>query len=253
MYIEEDPSGIKISSLLITDKDGKELLKREQTFQQVSENEFITSVNGDVYLSKFDGEKLIIVDEKRNNTVELDLNKINVDSNERMLEILKNVPANLLIFMKDKPLVLREDLTIENNAHSARGKEIVMGNLNNDNGVNETLVPVFLHEFGHHIDYDNFLSNYEKISGDKELGEIYEREYKAFVEATTFSQQKYVSYFTDFVGAAQERTAEATMILNGGHVLGLSARALYYQEFFPETIVRQAELIDALLEELNAQ
>ena len=90
-----------------------------------------------------------------------------------------------------------------------------------------------------------------KISDNEELNKIFHKEYDAFVKSTTCNRHRYINYFTNHTGADDERTAEATMIVNGRQVLGISVRALYYQEFFPETIAYLAKSTDERIAKLN--
>ena len=67
---------------------------------------------------------------------------------------LKSVPANLLMTMAKHPLSITRDYGLNNNAN-ANGHVINMGNFNYSDDIKRTLVSIFIHELGHHLDFDN--------------------------------------------------------------------------------------------------
>jgi hypothetical protein len=186
-----------------------------------------------------------------------------------ILEILERVPANLLMVMDKLPiksisLDVDNSSKRENNAcwrESERFIELgqyedIIDEINNTNKecVAEFMLSTFMHEYGHYLDSDVETGLCEAISNNQDLKAIYQEEIEAFGKSSTTQQQKYLSYFVKGISEqrnAQERVAEATMLLNTIPGKSFSVRSVYFQENFPRTIAKINELINERLKSLN--
>ena len=253
-FYESSPDGLEILNYKITDKDGKVLMNREQTFQKVDENNFVSSLNGKVYNINFEGEKITIKENNSNQTNVIDLaGKIPEDGHDVILNILKHVPGNQLLIMKKLPIEKIEydtDVYANNNAlWSGDDKSIILTPHPQSENFEVALFSTFMHEYGHYIDSDPVSGECKTISDNQDLQKIYDKELKAFLKNTTSLQQDYVKYFifnNGFYNPEEERVAEANMLLQTNPCDYLSVRALYYQQYFPRTIAKISELVQEI-------
>lgn len=275
---EETVDGMVILDYVIIGKDEetgepKTLLDKHQTIQQMGDGRVITTVNGNIYEAKFEEGKLTVTDKQKNitKTFELD-NAFLPKSQDIVLNILKNVPANQLMVMDKIPInsvYYNETDEIFDNG------QIVKKSTNNgfwspydrlieigkqerlDSAIEEkdyetilnVLLPIFLHEFGHYIDSDLITGKTCVISANDELNNVFKKEVENFLMESNSMQQCFIDYFINDCSdrensAAQERVAESNMLLNGLPDNDIANRASYLQQYFPETIAKIAELID---------
>lgn len=254
---EETADNMKIINYRITDKDGNILLNREQTLQQIDENNFITSVNGNAYHATFEGDKLTITDKKNNITKNFSLDKKFIsEGKDYVVEVLKEVPVNYLMVMDKLPIKgISFDENSDDSLHRNNGvwsrEERIIGlgyqediaedlALKNEKSI-EHLTALFLHEYGHYLDSNPDDGNCTEISGDKEIQAVFEKELEMFIKSTNGRQQGFVDYFINGSGlgrdrGAQERVAEGTMFSNGNPIDNFAFRVMYYKMYFPETI-----------------
>lgn len=268
---EQTSDDLKIMHYKIVDKNQKVLLNREQTLQKLDENNFITSLNGDSYHACFSSDKLTITEKKQNLVKEFKLSKkFLTEGKEYIVEVLKNVPSNLLMVMDKLPLnginfdENSDDGLRENNAAWTRESRSIELGFQNDIAADlspydkksiEYLTALFLHEYGHYLDSCPEAADCSAISGDKELQAVFEKELDLFIKASSGKQQEFIDYFTQGSGygaerAAQERTAEGTMLLNTQPIDAFAFRVMYFQQNFPETIAMYSKILDARIENL---
>lgn len=267
---KDSPNGLTTMNYTITDKDGKTIMNRELSVKQVTENKFITTVNNKEYEAVFAGTRLFITDKSTNKTKSFDTGKKFITEGRKfVLEILERIPANLLMTMEKLPIkeisldVDNSSKDYTNNARWSEAQRIIeLGHYqeiaseiknNEKEDVAEYMLATFLHEYGHYLDSDILTGNCEEISSNPALAKIFKEELEAFGKNSTSQQQNYISYFineTDEKRSAQERAAEATMLLNTIPDKQFSTRAAYFQENFPRIIAKINELINQRIENL---
>ena len=277
---EETVDGIVILDYVITAPKDKEegnnnneqeiLLDRHQTIQQMNDGKVITTINGKIYEAIFEDNKLIIMDKTNNitKTLELDSDFI-TKGNNIIINILKNVPANQLMVMDKIPIsAIYYDKDSQpdksNNAYwnmdkrhiEIRNQDRLQTAIeqNDYRTILDGMLPIFMHEFGHYLDSDLITGYCSTISSDQYLNNIFIKEYTKFLKVTNSEQQKYIEYFIDIDSpdaikrSPQERVAESNLLLNSMPNEILANRANYFQQYFPETIAKISELIDARIE-----
>ncbi len=268
----EENDGLKITDYVITDKSGNELINVHQTFEQKSDNIFVSSINTtgnpedtQIYKIKYtkDG-KVKISDKKNKKTTVIDLKKYIHDekSMENLLPIIKQLPAQVLLEFEEKPLTMAYMEQVPHNGFwSPMSNTLIMGNFDGMTDQYNTLLAVLTHELGHYLDLYNtsetsstidimntFNTTDSKFANNPEVIAIFKEEFNAFIEKTTTAQQQYIDYFTSPVwqGQAKERVAETHSLLYSKEGSMVSTRRLYLAEFFPRTI---AAIMKLLLEE----
>ena len=270
-YCEENDE-IKITDYLITDNAGNELINIHQTFEQKSDNIFISSINTTgkpedtrIYKMKYtkDGKVKIFDKNNKKNTI-IDLKKYITDeiSMENLLPILKQLPGQVLLEFEEKPLTMGYMENIPNNGFWAPlSNSLMMGNFDDTTGKENNLLAVITHELGHYLDLystsetsstinimDASSTMNSKFANNPEITAIFKEEFNAFIEKTTTAQQKHIDYFTspEWQGQAKERVAETHSLLYSKDGPIVNTRRLYLAEYFPRTI---AAIMKLLLEE----
>ena len=267
----EESDKLKITDYVITDKDGKNLINVHQTFEQKSDNIFISSINTtgkpeDTQIYKIiytkDG-KIKILDKNNKKTTVIDLKKYIPDekSLEKLLPTIKQLPAQVLLEFEEKPLTMGYMENIQHNAFwMSLSNTLILGNFDNTTDKENTLLAVITHELGHYLDLynkdisknTNYINSYDteesKFADNPEIIAIYKEEFNAFIEKTTSAQQQYIDYFTDpnWIGQSKERIAETHSLLYSKEGSMINTRRLYLAEYFPRTV---AAIMKLLLEE----
>ena len=244
-YYEETPDNTRIINYKVTDKDGKVLLDRTNTFQQVGDNKFVTSVNGRCFEIEFLENSIKITDSKTKKEHLIDIgSKFQTEKDkEVMINILKVVPGNQLIMMNHIPIkkLFYADGNENGGSWYPDTRTIGIGYRTEYSTTElEMMQSVFMHEFGHYLDSDIATGNTHIISDDPLLNELYKEEYESMIKNTTTEQSKYMSHLLE--DGRTEATAESNMLLYAQEPAH-NLRAMYYQMFFPKTIARMAELI----------
>ena len=258
-FYEETGDNIKILNYKITDKNGKVILDRKNTFQQISKNKFISSVNDKCYEIKFKGERIIVLDKSKNKQYKIDLrNKLNViildekadETNDNIvLKILKSIPGNLLAMMNSIPLesIFYNGILKNNGEWNPKEKTIEIGQYT-DYSTTELnkLIGVYLHEFGHYLDSDiDNPESFDRLSTNPEVVEIFQEELKNLKLNTTSTEQANLSHLIggNALDLPTEKAAETNMLLYSGEP-GHGFRATLFAQYFPRTIAKIAELFD---------
>ena len=253
-YYEDSEDGIRIVDYTITDANGEILLNERNTFQQLSENEFISSSNNKTYKIEFKDDNIIITDQTTQEQHSINIDKLvaNPEQKNIVINYLKNIPASQLMFLEKQPILMSFDNTFDsadNGFYSYEEKELALSHPFLDNNVNQFTLS---HEWGHYIDlYLNSESG--TISSDETLNNIYQEELAIFLESTNADEQASMSYLMQNGVKGSERTADANALRHTakGHIFGI--RDFYYQQYFPRTIARIIELIQAEEHRVAAQ
>ena len=253
----EDNDDIKRTEYKIT-KDGNTLLNLRQSFQKISDNKFISSINAtnddkntQIYEIEYKDNNIVeIYDKKNDKKTSLDLSKyMSKESAKKLMPIIKRLPGHILLKFAEKPFHLQYGKNNYMNGYwTPMGRIIEVGNHENTiGGEDENMYNILVHELGHYLDLYNFNP---KFSDDSEIQQVYKKEFKAFKEKSTSIQQKYIAYFTDeyFDSSNNERTAETHALVHTDNDPFLSTRKLYLAQEIPETI---ALTIRRMLEEYN--
>ena len=98
-----------------------------------------------------------------------------------------------------------------------------------------------MHECGHFKDLSD-KPNFEVISSNQELIETFRREFQAFKEDSTTTQQHAIQHLTR--DGITEIVAETNMLINGFSTEETNYRDFCLQQYFPETIAIITKLLD---------
>ncbi|MCQ2739112.1 MAG: hypothetical protein MJ237_02665 [bacterium] len=257
-YEYTESENLKIIDYTIVDKDSNVLLDRHLTFEKISDNEYISSINGYIYKSIFKDNILTVIDIKSNEINEVDLSEICELEDNEIIDVIKNTPANLLMHLGKIPINIERDPFYFDSGklENSDGLSIKLGTLTYINRWFSDFLAIFIHEFGHYLDFnidDNSCSNISGVlDSDNTINRTFRKEYERFKQCTSEHQQECISYFTEYNLADDERVAETTMILNAGLPAYLAnMRVSYFMEYFPETIAEISKAIDVQQEKLQ--
>jgi len=273
-HYEDTVDNMQIIDYTITDKDGNILMDRHQTMQIIDKNKVLTSINDKLYEAEFSDGTLIITDKSNGNKKEIKLGFI-TEGKELMVELLKTIPANLLMAMDTIPLSEMsydengDDDHIHNNAMFNHAEHwIKIGhwddlenkNLSVDKMV-QFYVQTMIHEYGHYLDYEG---NEEigLISSNDVLCKVHDSELSNLIKNSTTQEQNYLTHMIDdqykkSYGTKEsdyiESLAEAIAVLSGkpGNAdfasylqCKLSLRQTFLMKDFPEYIAKINESIE---------
>ena len=238
----QDKDGNYSISYIIRDCDGKELLNRQQSFKKTSESQTITTINGKTYVADFSEDFVTIHCQANNKSYRLDINKLlganqTDEFRQQTIKMIKNMPANLLIKMTDERCKINESL---NAVCSPDGTITMPGDMFGYNN-EETILPTFIHEFGHFIDLDSN-GDFSVISGNEKIISTFNRELEAFRKNSSYLQQHDIAHLTD--DGLTEMVAEINMLANGSFSKVFNNRDLALQQHFPETFSLIVQLLD---------
>ena len=241
---ENDPQGNRIVDYKITDKNGKVLLNKSQTFEVISENKFISSKNNDKYEININKNTITVQDlNNKNKKAVFNADKDFIGNKKSLLETLKHFPGEELIKMRENVDTLESIPDSLDSYYQGANRKIYTG-------PDEFLL---LHELGHAIDMKdvdgNSNDNYEKtffksITADKEVNKTFEEEKSNFFKKYPEAQREYIDYFMNTLkhyngetGGLQETIAESNAILSCGKSYEpIAIRSQYLQQNFPKTI-----------------
>lgn len=234
---EDDPLGNRIIDYKITDKDGNVLMNDSQTFEVISDNNFVSSYNDNVYDISFETDNLTVKSRTTGESAEFKFDEfINPASDKTMLlNLLKQIPGHELIKMREnvKTLTALDDKMRSNYRHT--NMELQTGDD----------LSVVLHEAGHGKHRLSFGSKSIKVND--EILKNYKQEAEAFKKNFPDLHQEHIAYFIDpkqheakswkSLGMIMETIAESNSLLNTYyHSPELQIRAHYLQQYFPKTI-----------------
>ncbi len=257
-YYAEESDNLRITDYKITDKDRNALINVHQTFEQISDNKFISSINATgkdedtrIYEIEYTNDNRVkIYDKKNDKTTLINLNNYfkNKKSAKKLMPYIKKLPGQILLEFAEKPLkFIYDSNNIGNGFWDLTSQILGIGNFDNKN-VNDELIAVITHELGHYLDI--YSGKISKFADNQEVKKIYEEELKQFQKSTTLGQQEYIDYFTSdmklFFNSDREKVAETHSILYSTDCTTLNMRRLYFAQYFPRTM---AAIMKLLLEE----
>lgn len=232
---EDDPQGNRISDYIITDKNGKTLLKNSQSFEVLSDNKFISSKNDKKYEITVNEKDIDIKDLNTKENSKIVFENYLDGNKEKILTALKKMPGEELIALGKTTKHLNGIDDINYSTYGAVNKRIKTG----DN------LYVMLHELGHAKDYNEVNVKEEEtlkksIFSNKKVNEVFEKEKEAFDNAFPTAQREHINYFiktSEHKDGLQETIAETNALLNTYNNEDLfSIRSQYLQQYFPKTI-----------------
>ena len=241
---ENDPQGNRIVDYKITDKNGKVLLNKSQTFEVISENKFITSRNNDKYEINVTENTISVQDlNNKNKKAVFNADKEFIGDKKMLLNTLKQFPGEELIKMRENVDKL-ESIPDPLDAFYNGGSRTIT------TGSDRFLL---LHELGHAVDMKDVDGNsndsytntfYKSITADKDVNKTFEEEKANFFKKYPDAQREYIDYFMNTLnhyngetGGLQETIAETNALLSEGKSYEpLAIRSQYLQQNFPKTI-----------------
>ena len=268
-YYAEESDNLRVTEYKITAKEDKTtdgdkdkgenvLIYVRQTFEQISENKFISSINTtenpkDTHIYEIEyteDNKVIILDKKNNETTIVDLKEYFTDeeSIEKLLPVIKQLPGQILLEFAEKPFTLNYEAGYERSSYEPTIFNVIeIGNHTALPDEEDNIIASLTHELGHYL--DEYRTGISKFANDSRVIEIYKEEFALFEQNTTSEQQGYISYFTNALGEERgnkEKIAETHSLLYSINEASLNMRRLYLAEYFPRTI---AKIMELLLEE----
>lgn len=241
---EQDKKGNRLLEYKITDKDGNVLMNLNKTMEKVGDNKFISSNGDKVYETTFDEDKITIQERGKDKATVLPFKKSFfskglkiVGQKDEMMSLLKNIPAEQLLVLKDTVKVLNGIKDTNDCSMIPVAKQI--------DTINDTFS--LLHESGHAVDYRKsniIFNNVKTISNNDDLRKIYTEEKENFNKAFPDAQREHVEYFINQNshyggkwGGLQEVIAE-TNALRDSYTTedSLAPRVQYLQQYYPKTI-----------------
>lgn len=241
---EDDPQGNRISDYIITDKDGKTLLKNSQSFEVLSDNKFISAKNDKKYEITLNDKEIDIKDLNTRDSSKITFENYLDGNKDKILTALKRMPGEELIALGKTTKHLNGIDDINYSTYGAVNKRIKTG----DN------LYVMLHELGHAKDYNEVDVKQEEtlkksIFSNKQVNEVFEKEKEEFDKAFPTAQREHINYFiktSEHKDGLQETIAETNALLNTYNNEDLfSIRSQYLQQYFPKTITEISKLLDS--------
>lgn len=240
---ENDPQGNRIVDYKITDKSGKVLLNKSQTFEEINENKFISSKNDDEYEINVNENEISVQSlQDKNKKAKFTAKDNFIGDKKQLLSTLKQFPGEELIKLGETVDFLESINDPLDSFYNGSCRSI-------STGADEFL---FLHELGHARDYrdvDDDLKNFEEsmkksLTMDKDVNKAFEEEKQAFFKAYPDTQREHMDYFMNTLnhyggetGGLSETIAETNAILSEGKSYEpLAIRSQYLQQNFPRTI-----------------
>lgn len=240
---ENDPQGNRIVDYKITDKSGKVLLNKSQTFEVINENKFISSKGNDKYeINVTENEISAQSLQDKNKKVKFTAKDNFIGDKKQLISTLKQFPGEELIKLGETVDFLESINDPLDSYYNGSCRSI-------STGADEFL---FLHELGHARDYrdvDDDLKNFEEsmkksLTMDKDINKAFEEEKQAFFKAYPDTQREHMDYFINTLnhyggetGGLSETIAESNAILSEGKSYEpLAIRSQYLQQNFPRTL-----------------
>lgn len=240
---ENDPQGNRIVDYKITDKNGKVLLNKSQTFEVINENKFISSKGNDKYeINVTENEISAQSLQDKNKKAKFTAKDNFIGDKKQLISTLKQFPGEELIKLGETVDFLESINDPLDSFYNGSCRSI-------STGADEFL---FLHELGHARDYrdvDDDLKNFEEsmkksLTMDKDVNKAFEEEKRAFFKAYPDTQREHMDYFMNTLnhyggetGGLSEIIAESNAILSEGKSYEpLAIRSQYLQQNFPRTL-----------------
>ena len=242
---ENDPQGNRITEYKITDKNGNVLLNKKSTFEVINDNKCISSNGDEKFEIVTDDKKLKVKslsDETKN--AEFDFDTDIVGDKQNLIKILKKLPGEELLKLKDSVLLLNGINDPLDSYYN--GSELTIETADSDF--------LLLHELGHAIDYKNVSSKSvedyhnsmikNSITMQKDVNKVFNEEKEAFLKQYPESQREHIDYFINTLthqngetGGLSETIAETNAVLTTAKAYpAMAVRTQYLQQNFPRTI-----------------
>ena len=248
----------------ITDKNGDKVFERYQTLKKISNNVYEFTKDGKNYNLESQDDKIVITDKTTNETYEIKYaDYIDVNDNPDMFkQNILQIPADILIFISKNPLSLSYGTKTRDNQGLCRAenKAIDIGTItktNSEQELNAAFMTIIIHELGHYIDNPNLSEdNNDILSMNEDFLRIYREELEEFNRNHTSEEQMIMMQFngigyqnksheTQLKRSASESFAEFNMLANTNSKSWTSSRSYYLQRYFPKTLARAQELLNA--------
>lgn len=243
-YCNQMPDGSKTSEYKIVDKNGKILLNQKRTFAKISENKFISSLNDKTYEIEFTPPIITIFDKANNATHKIDMTGKVEDDNPDLWNLLKQMPGDLLIKLDSREF---NKLVDDDMIPAWSPDDKTLGARIPETEDDYECLGILMHEFGHFLDTAPDSNKTGIISENEEFIKIYREELENLKNNAPLFDKLKVEYFADHddceLGGRMETVAEANLLLAGEYT---SRRASCLQKYFPRTIAKAAELLNAL-------
>ena len=248
----EDKLGNRSYSYKIVDNDGNILMDETSKFRIIDDNNFESERNGVKYkISYIDGRKTFKIENLFDNITKYI--EINTNSKNIINLLKKSGVETLLAYEKNRISNISEDIRTYGNARSSYiFRDIILGK-----GMTNSK-SVLWHEMGHLFDID-FSNSLGFFYENKDLVEIFQKEYKNFLKiSSTFEQQKAEYYLHDF-GKTQDKEGAPmglSELISDVHALrngidditdGAIVRFTIAKQYFPRTIAKINELYNLAL------
>lgn len=241
---ENDPQGNRIVDYKITDKNGKVLLNKSQTFEVINENKFISTKNNEKYEISLTDKTISVQDlNNKENKAIFNADKDFIGDKKQLFNTLKHFSGEELLKLRKTIDVLESIPDPLDSYYTGANRKIFTGG--------DTFL--LLHELGHAVDmhkvdglsgstYENTF--WKSIAADKELNKTFEEEKNNFFKKYPEAQREHIDYFMNTldhyggeIGGLQETIAESNAILSEGKSYEpLAIRSQYLQQNFPKTI-----------------
>ena len=248
----------------ITDKDGNQVFSRQIELTQIGENLYEYKKDNKTYQIKINSEQCEVTDKSDNTSYVFNYSDYikDEDNPEIFKQNILNIPADILIYLTQKPLSLSYGRIARDNQgyNRAEEKAIDIGKItktNSETELNEAFITILIHELGHYIDNPDLNDNNSDIlSLNEDLSKIYKEELEEFNKNSSTEEQRIMLQFNE-IGFKQKskstrnkRTlsevfAESNMVSLTNSKSWTAARSYYLQRYFPRTIAKAQELLSS--------
>ena len=219
----------------ITDTENETVLMDiSRSFEKLSNNSAINTINGIEYKLEYEDETKIIKISDGNKTKTIDFSsKLPSFSDDILWETIKKLPVDTLLKI-DRNIDKWHFCEAEDSILQARIKTLSTSNHPN----------IIDHEVGHLNSFED-----DSIYFNDDLIQTYGREMDVFKENMPYNEQLFVQYFSPRAELMQadgydEFVAETNIILNtyGIDYKKFKTRSQFLAKYFPETIAKIAQL-----------
>ena len=238
-YVQKSPDENSYS-YEIKNEDGSILFKMDRSFKRNEDGSTITIINGKEYITTFNKETLsaTVLTPEGNEEIISIADKCIFDDKKKFYKFLTSTPADFILALKDV-----NKITVSDNASYFLTEKILKGPTN---------LSSLAHELGHKNDWQDIpWFKLGHIAKDKDVIEIYNKEYDKFKNENPMVIKDIIYYFSPMGGG---RNATATglseliadvhslMFTYGHNDKDLYLRGNYLTRYFPETVAKVATM-----------
>lgn len=222
-------------SYIISDKEKNNLMETSQSFCKNPDGTVTNIINGIEYnLTYDDKEKSVTISDGEREKFLSFKNILPFFAQDKMWETVKTLDTDTLLTINNN--IIQWNYCLNKNSIANHKAKLLSSDVYQD---------TILHETGHIKDFIN-----DYLCDDKTLVEKYNKEMEKFEKSIPYREQTYIEYFSrradrlEVEGIA-ELLAEANMLLStyGMKDKSINKRGMFLVRYFPETIVRCAELL----------